>query len=152
MPDEKFDEKDAEKREEKSPQEKSWDEKYHRDPVGLIVWACILIWAGLVLLASNLGFLAGLPERLPWIPGGLAAFNPNVWSIIALGAGGILLCEILIRLAVPEYRRPVGGTLILATIFIGSGLGGLFGVEFTWPLILIVLGLLVLFRGFFRGR
>ena len=59
MPDEKFDEKDREKREEKSSQEKSWEEKYRRDPVSSVVWAGVLVWAGLVLLASNLGFFGG---------------------------------------------------------------------------------------------
>jgi hypothetical protein len=36
-------EKDDEKREEKSP-----EEKWRRDPVGSVIWACILIWAGVV--------------------------------------------------------------------------------------------------------
>ena len=54
MADEKFDEKEQEKREEKSPEEKNWEEKYRRDPLGSVIWACILIWAGLVFLADNL--------------------------------------------------------------------------------------------------
>ena len=56
--DEKFDEKELEKREEKSSEdEKSWEEKWQRDPVNTAVWALIFIWAGLVLLAENLGLL-----------------------------------------------------------------------------------------------
>jgi hypothetical protein len=150
MPDEKFDEKDREKREEKSPQEKSWEEKYRRDPLGPIIWAGILIWAGVVLLAENLGLLA-MPNA-GQILFGTTAVSIGAWPIIAIGAGIILLIEIAIRLLVPDYRRPIGGTLFLAVILLGSGLGGIFGVEITWPLILIVLGLLIIFRGFFRGR
>ncbi len=150
MPDEKFDEKDREKREEKSPQEKSWEEKYRRDPLSPIIWAGILIWAGVVLLAENLGLFA--TPSAGRILFGTTAVSIGAWPIIALGAGIILLIEIAIRLLVPDYRRPIGGTLFLAVIFIGSGLGGIFGVEITWPLILIVIGLLIIFRGFFRGR
>ena len=54
---EKFDEKELEKQEEKSADEKNYDEKYRRDPLGSIVWALILIWVGLVLLAQNMGYL-----------------------------------------------------------------------------------------------
>lgn len=51
-------EKDVEKREEKEEkEEKSWEEKWHRDPLGTATWAVILIWAGLVLLADNMGLL-----------------------------------------------------------------------------------------------
>ena len=48
MPDEKFDEKALEKREEKTPEEKGFEEKRRRDPLGLIIWALIFIyiWAG----------------------------------------------------------------------------------------------------------
>ena len=47
MPDEKFDEKEREKQEEKTA-EKSFDEKYRRDPLSAIIWAAILIWAGVL--------------------------------------------------------------------------------------------------------
>ena len=52
MADEKFDEKEREKREEKTT-----EEKWQNDPVGAVVGAGIFIWAGLVLLAGNLGIL-----------------------------------------------------------------------------------------------
>lgn len=138
---EKFDEKDREKREEKSPEEKSWEEKYRRDPLGSIVWAAIFIWAGLVLLANNLGYL-----------GRIEALNVVVqpWSLIFLGAGVLVLLEILARLIFPEYRRSVTGSLIFAFILIGIGLGDIFGWNLIWPLILIALGLGIVLRGFMR--
>jgi len=60
--DDKFDEKGLEKRDEKyqqekTAQEKSWDEKWRRDPLSTLVWAIIFIWAGGVFLLSNLGML-----------------------------------------------------------------------------------------------
>lgn len=144
MRDEKFDEKESEKREEKSPEEKSWDEKWRRDPLGSIVWAAIFIWAGVVLLATNLGLF-----NAPGL-GFLARIES--WSIILIGAGLIVLLEVLVRLLVPAYRRPVGGSIFLALALIGFGLGDIFGVEIVWPLILIALGLSVLLRGLARGR
>ena len=141
MPDEKFDEKEQEKREEKSPEEKNWDEKYRRDPLGSIIWACILIWAGLVFLASNLGWL-----KFRAIPGLPEAFSSEPWSLILIGAGVIVLIEIAIRLLVPDYRRPIIGSLFLAIILIGIGLGNLFNWNITGALILIALGLMIIFR------
>jgi hypothetical protein len=147
MPDEKFDEKDKEKREEKSPEEKSWDEKYRRDPLSSIVWACILIWAGLVFLAYNLGWL-----DFRTIPGFPDWFNTEPWSLVLLGAGVIVLIEVAIRLLVPTYRRPILGSLFVALILIGIGLGNLINWNITGALILIALGLLIIFRGIFHDR
>jgi hypothetical protein len=143
MADEKFDEKEAEKRE-----EKSWDEKYRNDPVSAAVWACIFIWAGLVLLAGNLGLLGWFspdPEApfFAW---------PDTWGLILLGAGLIVLMGAAVRMLVPSYRRSITGDLILAAILIGIGLGNVFGFQVTLPLILIVIGLSILLRGRKRER
>jgi len=147
MPDEKFDEKEQEKRAEKSPEEKNWDEKYRRDPLGSITWAVILIWAGLVFLADNLGWI-----NFKVIPGLPVGFSSEPWSWILVGAGVIILVEVGIRLLVPEYRRPIIGSLFLAVILIGIGLGNLFNWNITGALILIALGLMIIFRGVFRER
>ncbi len=148
--DEKFDEKEMEKQEEKSTEEKSWDEKWRRDPLGSLVWAAIFIWAGLVLLANNLGYLDRLLTRFEDMPGWLQQFNPGVWGLIVLGAGVLLILEVVVRLLIPAYRRPITGTLILAVIFIGIGLGNLWNWNLLWPLILIILGVSVLMRGLRR--
>ncbi len=146
MPDEKFDEKEMEKRDEKTPEEKSWDEKYRRDPLSAVVWPAILIWAGLVLLANNLGFL----DNLRGLSGGRFFFQVEIWGIIFIGAGVILLIEAVIRLMMPVYRRDVGGTLFLGILFIAIGLGNTIGWNFIWPLILIGLGLSIVVRGINR--
>jgi hypothetical protein len=151
--DEKFDEKEMEKHDEKSAEEKTseektYEEKYRRDPLGTLVWAVILIWAGLVWLAYNFNFL----DRIRIPTGDLPfdfPFMDQVWALFFMGAGVILLIEILIRLAVPDYRRPVMGTFILAVFFFGLGLGSW---NLIWPLILIVLGASILLRGVFNKR
>lgn len=143
MGDEKFDEKEAEKRE-----EKSWEEKYRNDPVSAAVWACIFIWAGLVLLAGNLGLLDWISSE----PGAPFFLWANTWGLILLGAGVIVLMGAAVRVLVPSYRRSVTGDLILGVIFIGIGLGNVFGFQVTLPLILIVIGLSILLRGRRRER
>jgi hypothetical protein len=135
---EKEDEKEDEKRGEKD--EKSQEEKWRRDPLSAIVWACILIWAGVVLLLGNLNYL----PRIPGLP-------MNEWSLIFLGAGIIILLEVVIRLVMPEHRRGIVSSLIVAIVFIGIGGGGSIGWGFLWGFGLIALGVVVLVGGF-RGR
>jgi len=145
------DEKDLRKHEEKSV-----EEKWRRDRLGSIVWALILIWAGFVLLAGNMGLLDafnGLVERLgfQWaeLPIEIPFFQVSTWSLIFLGAGVLLLAEAVVRLLFPAYRRPVLGTVILAVVFLGIGFGN-WGL--IWPLVLIVIGIAILFGGLFRRK
>jgi hypothetical protein len=102
----------------------------------------MLIWAGVALLLANLGILS-------WRIGD-NRIEP--WSIVLIGAGLILLIEVLIRLVMPAYRRAVGGTLFFAALLLAFGLEDVVGWSVTWPLILIASGLFVLLRGVFRGR
>ena len=126
-------EKEEKSREKHEKEEKNWEEKWRRDPLSGIVWAGILIWAGLVLLADNLRLLARF-ERL------------EAWSIILIGAGLILLLEVAVRLLVPAYRRAVTGTLVFGLILIGVGLGELLTWDVIGPLVLIVIGAFILLR------
>lgn len=133
-------EKEEEKHEkEGEKEEKSWDEKWRRDPLSAVVWAAILIWAGLVLLAGNLDLLAFLPEL-------------ETWSLIFAGAGVIVLMEVVIRLLVPEYRQPVIGTLIFGFVLLGIAVGDLIGWGLIGALIVIAIGLSILVRGLFWRR
>lgn len=145
MPDEKFDEKEREKRE-----EKSMDEKWRNDPLGTLVFAAVLIWAGIVLLLENLGTLDKWTANIIASTGWTFLADHEPWQYIVLGAGLLVLVEIIIRLLVPAYRRSVTGSLIWAIILIGLGLGGWFNWSILWPLIIIVIGLSIIFRGVFR--
>jgi hypothetical protein len=78
--------------------------------------------------------------------------NLDAWSLVFFGAGVIVLLEVLVRLLIPEYRRPVGGTLIFGLVLIGIGLGDVFGWSVIWALILIGIGLSVIIRGVTRNR
>jgi hypothetical protein len=128
-------EEKEEKKEEKD--EKQRGEKFRNDPLSAMAWAAVLIWVGLVLLAQNL---------LPAMDG------VQPWPIIFIGAGAIFLLEVLIRLLRPEYRRPVGGTVIFAVILIAIGLGDALRWEVIWPVVLIVVGAALLVGAMTRRR
>jgi len=135
---EKAHEKEQEKEREKRG-EKSWDEKWRRDPLSAAIWACILIWAGLVFLADSLQFLAGFG-------------NPEPWHLVLAGAGILFVIEALIRVLMPTYRRSIAGTLVLGLVLLGIGLGNLLGAPITWPVILIAVGVALLLRGLLRAQ
>ena len=124
---------------EEEKQEEKQDEKWRRDPLSAIVWAGILIWAGLALLGDNMG----LWDNLTILGSGVEG-----WSLAFLGAGLIVLGEVVIRLLMPAYRRGVGGSVIFAIILLGIGLGNLVSWDLVWPLILIGIGIAILMRGF----
>ncbi|MBN1810785.1 MAG: hypothetical protein JXA14_03010 [Anaerolineae bacterium] len=144
QPEERYGEK-YEKEEEKSEKEYgkeekgNWEEKWHRDPLSAARWAIILIWAGIALLANQLPFMA----KIDWLDG---------WALAFAGAGVIILMEAVVRVLVPAYRRPISGTLVLAAVFLGIGLGGLFGWEVTGAFILIAIGTGMLLRSFMRRK
>ena len=134
--DEKWEEKEQEKVTEKSAEEKSWDEKNRRDPLSSMLWAGILIWAGVAFLIQNLGVLSaiGLPPSF------------DGWSLVFAGAGVIILAGVLIRLAVPEYSGPITGQVILGMIFLAIGLDDVYGWQIIGPVAIIVIGVVVLIR------
>ncbi len=141
-----------EKTEEKYEKEdEKQEEKHNQDPLSSLAWALILIWAGLVFLASNLGWLDRIEVQLV-LPEGLAFLGLRTWYVIALGAGVILFAEALLRTFVPAYRSSTGGSYFLAAIFLGIGLSGIFGWQLIWPLVLIGLGLTALANALIRSR
>jgi hypothetical protein len=150
------DEKDIEKRDEKvekeEKEEKTVEEKSRQDPVGSLVWAATLIWAGVVLLLNNLGWLDAWRIRLGDLdfdlPVQIEAWV-GAWQLFFLGAAVLVLVGVVVRLLVPEYRRPILGNLIWAIVLFGIALG-----QWTliWPLILIAIGLSLLLGGLLRRR
>lgn len=126
-----------EKEEKDEKDQGGWDEKWRRDPVDAAMWALLLVWAGFVLLAVNLGLFDGIERIEPW-------------SIGFMGAGLIVLATVLFRLLVPAYRRPLGGSLILAAVLFGIGLGDIIGWVIVGPLVLIAIGVGILLTGLLR--
>lgn len=117
---------------------KTWDEKRRGGRVSAVVWAFILVWAGLVLLGENMRLF-----DFDWW---------NGWAVFFLGVGIIMLLGVGYRLLVPEHRRPVTGSVIFAVILLGIGLGGLVGWGMVGPVVLIAIALVVLIRAFARRR
>jgi hypothetical protein len=139
------DEKDVAKHE-----EKSYDEKWRRDPIGAISWAIFLIWGGVVLLLYNLDrldmltrFVERLNIPLAKLPFDLPFVNVEAWQVFFLGAGVIVVIEIIVRLSMPTYRRPIVGSIIWAGILFGLALGN-------WEIVGI--GIVIIFGGMIRRR
>jgi len=128
--DEKFEKEEKEREKE----EKSWEEKWREDPLSAVVWALILVWAGIALLIGNLDVLKDT--------------SLEGWNLVFAGAGVILLVEVVVRVLVPAYRQPVIGGLILGFVFLAIGLGDLGIWDAIWPLAIILLGVALLLRGF----
>lgn len=152
---EKAEEKEMSKMEEKSAEEKyygekDYEEKYRRDPLGTIIWAVILIWAGLVFMANNLGYLSIFQPVLDMFPDfgkswdiDLPFIYTNAIQIFIIGLALILVVEILIRLLVPEYRRPIFGSVVFLGVVLSFALGRW---DFFFPILLIALGISILIR------
>ncbi len=134
-------------RDEKEEKQHEKEEKGRGDPLSAATWGAIVIWAGLVFLADNLGMFTGLRDRAIPLLGRSISLNVDTWALIFLGAGVIILIEVLLRLVLPDFRRSVGGNVILGLVFIGIGLGNLITWTVVWPLILIAIGALILLRG-----
>lgn len=144
------DEKDNEKEMEKN------QEKWDRDPLGAVVWALILIWAGVVLLATttgNLDIFTNILNRLGFPPVDLPIdfdFIPyGAWSVFFFGAGLILAFELIIRVIVPSYRRRMVGTAIVLVVFFGLATGNWMLIG---PLVLIAVGLSIIVGGLTRRK
>ena len=125
--DEKEQEKEAEKQQEKG---RNLDEKYRRNPLGVLSWAFLLIWLGVSLLLMN----ADVVEE-----------SSKGWAIFAWGGGVIVLAEALTRLFVPRWRRPLMGSFIWGAVWIGVGFGLWYGDwEIIGPIVIIAVGVGIL--------
>jgi hypothetical protein len=112
-------------------------QKEKRKHLETIYWAGVLIWVGLVFGAENLGIL-------PQIGGAEA------WSWIFFGAGLYALLMALFRIASPDYSNPTAGDYIWAGVLIIIGLSGLTTLEISWPLILVLVGIVILGNALLR--
>jgi hypothetical protein len=123
-------------------------QRIRRDRLSSFSWAFIFIWAGLVFLAKNLNLIPSWTSVL---------FNPirggqwlSAWPLVFIGAGVILIIEVIVRLIVPDLRSHFGGALIMSLIFLSIGLGQVISWSIIGPLILIAFGLSFLLRGVIR--
>ncbi|MGA8849487.1 MAG: hypothetical protein WB564_06675, partial [Dehalococcoidia bacterium] len=115
MPEPRRNEKEEEKRGEKDEEKgrgQGWDEKWERDRLRMISIAAIFIWGGLVAFAGTLNLF-----NYNW--------EGHGWAVFLLGTGVILLGKVIIRVLIPEYRRAIGGSLIIGFILLAVGISDL---------------------------
>ncbi|MBU0493021.1 MAG: hypothetical protein KKA73_14305 [Chloroflexi bacterium] len=129
-------------------QDEKFDEKRHekgggsQDPLGAITGGMVLILIGLGLFAWMQGWISGWAVPL---------------GLFFLGLAAISFIEMLIRLAVPSYRRGISGRLISILVFVLLGLGFLgfevygYDIWTFWPLILIAVGVVILLGAIVRA-
>jgi hypothetical protein len=144
MPEPRRNEKEEEKRGEKDEEKgrgQGWDEKWERDRLRMISIAAIFIWGGLVAFAGTLNLF-----NYNW--------EGHGWAVFLLGTGVILIGKVIIRVLIPEYRRAIGGSLIIGFILLAVGISDLTGWswDYIWPIILVAIGLSILLRGVLRRR
>ncbi len=108
-------------------------QKEERQRIEGIYWAGVLIWAGLVFGADSIGWLPRIGGAGPW-------------SWVFLGAGVYSLVGSLYRLSSTEHSSPPTSDYVWGVIFLLIGLGGFTAVNITWPLVLIVVGVVLLIR------
>jgi hypothetical protein len=142
MPEDRYNEKSEKLEKQEEKDEKGRGEKWRNDPLSAVIWALILIWGGLVFLAKNLGWLSQFEQG-------------QEWGLILIGVGLLVWLEVVIRLVLPQYRRPVIGSFIFGLILIGVGTGiafqtppQLWGVIFA--VVIIAVGVSILLRGLRR--
>ncbi len=129
--DEKQDEKQGEKEQEKKQEKgQGLDEKYHRNPLGFVSFAVLLIWLGVTLLLQNAGVIDD---------------NDHGWAIFFWGGGAIILIGAVVRLIVPRWRRPVVGAFVWGAIWLGIGFGLWYDKwEVIGPIVIIAIGVAIL--------
>lgn len=133
---------------EKEKQEEKAAEKAN-DRIDTLGWAAFLIWAGVVFLGDNLGYLDRFQIRVTELPFDLPFLNLQAWTLVFLGGAVIVTLEFFVRIALPEFRRKLVGTAIFAAILYGMALGEW---DLIWPFILIGVGVAIIFGSLFRNR
>ena len=128
-----LEEKDEREDDEK---DKGFGEKQGMDPFLAFFFGLMVILVGVFLLMAVQGIIE-------W---------EDLWSYLLLGIGCVLIIDALARCASQAHRRPIFGKVFWGLILIFIGGSGIYGVEGWWPLIIIVMGILIIFRGIGRAR
>ncbi|MFC1936840.1 hypothetical protein ACFLYP_04160 [Chloroflexota bacterium] len=103
-----------------------------------LFWAGVLILAGLIFGAESMGILPKIGDS-------------DSWSWIFLGAGLYGFALNFYRLSSPDHATPTTWDYIWSGIFLIIGLGGFTAFDISWPLILILVGVVTLVNAFRRG-
>ena len=112
-------------------EQKMMNQKEERRHLEAIYWGGVLIWAGLVFGLESLGYLPQIGKA-------------DAWSWVFFGAGLYALLGALVRVASPHYPNPTTWDYLWAAFLLIIGLGGATALEITWPLILVLVGVVLL--------
>lgn len=109
-------------------------EKAPSDKLGTVFAGLILILLGITFYMASVGMIA-------W---------GDWWAYFLAGLGIIFLIEATIRGLIPEYKRPVSGRVFVGLLLLAIGGFHILGIITWWPLILIVFGAWLVFKGLTR--
>ena len=101
-------------------------------------WGGVLLWAGLVFGADSFGILPQIGSA-------------DAWSWVFLGAGLYSLAGNTFRFVSDSQANPTTGDWLWGAVFTILGLGGFTTLAISWPLILILVGVVILGNAIF-GR
>lgn len=106
---------------------------------GRLFWPVMLMVAGVVFLAENLGLLRG--------------FGGDAWDWVLIGAGVVLLGGMLLRALSPGGERPSVFLVLVGFGLIVLGADEVFNysIDNLWPILLIFIGAAILLRSL-RGN
>ena len=111
------------------------DQQKERKFLEAIYWGGVLLWAGLVVIAESFGVL-------PQVAKG------DVWSWIFLGAGLYGFLGIYLRVILSQYSSPTWWDYVWSSFVLAVGIGGFYGVDLFWPLVLIIAAIALLGSAF----
>ena len=100
-------------------------------------WAVALIWAGLVFGADSMGLVPQFGDA-------------DAWSWIFLGAGAFGILGAIYRVASPGVPNPTTWDWVWSGFCLIVGVGGFTALEISWPLILILVGVIILVGALWR--
>jgi hypothetical protein len=90
-------------------------------------WAAVLVWAGVVLGADNMGLLPRFGDV-------------GAWSWIFLGAGILGILGAVYRVTTPSAPKPATWDWVWSAFCLIIGMGGFTTRENSWPLALVLIG------------
>lgn len=102
-------------------------------------WGGVLFWAGMIFVIDTMG-------RLPQVG------QADAWSWVFLGAGVFGLLGTYRRTTVPTSLKPTWWDYTWSGFLTLVGLGGFFGIDLFWPLVLIIAALALLGKSFIPSK
>lgn len=105
--------------------------RFERQRLKRLWWAGVLIWAGIVFGADSLGMLPRFGVG-------------DAWSWTFAGAGLLGILGSIYRMTSADVPNPTAWDWVWGGICLTIGLGGFTSPNLTWPLILILVGIVSL--------